>query len=374
MNFYQQLQSFRDFHEITEDRHYVEVPDEWWVVVVDIVDSTRAIENGRYRDVNTLGAAAIVAVQNALGEGRFPFVFGGDGATLLIDPADMEPVRKQLCGLRRMAREAFQLTMRVGALPVSGLKESHIEVAKMELAGERALAVFRGGGVSEADERIKREGGAHDLEEIAGSRADLSGLSCRWQPIAPKRDLSLSLLVRARGDKTVYQQVLRELGRIYGDSIDVANPVNTEAARYRTIRSCLADERRYHHSLWSPSFAWRAFEIVCAVLIFGHGMPGPFSARKYVKSLSRHNDHRKFDDMLRMVLDCSKQQRAEIKAMLESKRHEGLLDYGMHSAGETLMTCFFHGAGEGQHIHFIDGGDGGYAMAAKQLKAQLAGC
>jgi hypothetical protein len=25
---------------------------------------------------------------------------------------------------------------------------------------------------------------------------------------------------------------------------------------------------------------------------------------------------------------------------------------------------------DGEHIHFIDGGDGGYAMAAKQMKAQ----
>ena len=25
------------------------------------------------------------------------------------------------------------------------------------------------------------------------------------------------------------------------------------------------------------------------------------------------------------------------------------------------------------HVHFIDGGDGGFAVAAKQLKAQLAG-
>jgi len=37
------------------------------------------------------------------------------------------------------------------------------------------------------------------------------------------------------------------------------------------------------------------------------------------------------------------------------------------------MTCYFHGPEDGQHIHFIDGGDGGYAMAAKQLKAQLNG-
>ena len=35
------------------------------------------------------------------------------------------------------------------------------------------------------------------------------------------------------------------------------------------------------------------------------------------------------------------------------------------------MTCFLQKLEDGKHIHFIDGGDGGYAIAAKQLKAQI---
>ena len=35
------------------------------------------------------------------------------------------------------------------------------------------------------------------------------------------------------------------------------------------------------------------------------------------------------------------------------------------------MTCQFDAFAEGKHMHFIDGGDGGYAMAAKGLKMQL---
>jgi hypothetical protein len=36
------------------------------------------------------------------------------------------------------------------------------------------------------------------------------------------------------------------------------------------------------------------------------------------------------------------------------------------------MTCYVNDLNPGNHIHFIDGGDGGYAMAAKKLKAQQA--
>jgi len=35
------------------------------------------------------------------------------------------------------------------------------------------------------------------------------------------------------------------------------------------------------------------------------------------------------------------------------------------------MTCFVLSTNSDEHIHFIDGNDGGYALAAKQLKQQL---
>lgn len=35
------------------------------------------------------------------------------------------------------------------------------------------------------------------------------------------------------------------------------------------------------------------------------------------------------------------------------------------------MTCLLEDTTEGKHIHFIDGENSGYALAAKQLKIQL---
>ena len=35
------------------------------------------------------------------------------------------------------------------------------------------------------------------------------------------------------------------------------------------------------------------------------------------------------------------------------------------------MTCFVDSTQQGEHLHFIDGGDGGLAVAAKQLKSQI---
>jgi len=44
----------------------------------------------------------------------------------------------------------------------------------------------------------------------------------------------------------------------------------------------------------------------------------------------------------------------------------------LHESREALMTCFVQKTNQSDHIHFIDGGDGGYALAAVSLKKQMA--
>jgi tRNA A22 N-methylase len=44
----------------------------------------------------------------------------------------------------------------------------------------------------------------------------------------------------------------------------------------------------------------------------------------------------------------------------------------MHLSDHAVMTCLVVSPTDGQHVHFVDGGDGGYTQAATQLKAQLA--
>ena len=63
---------------------YSPLPDDWTIGVADIVESTKAIANQRYKAVNMAGAAVIAAVTNALEGREFPFVFGGDGASFAV--------------------------------------------------------------------------------------------------------------------------------------------------------------------------------------------------------------------------------------------------------------------------------------------------
>ena len=88
----------------------------------------------------------------------------------------------------------------------------------------------------------------------------------------------------------------------------------------------------------------------------------------------RHNtDFQKYDGMLRLVLDVTIEQAAEIDAYLHREHAAGRLNYGAHISKEALMTCVVFSLQDSRHIHFIDGGDGGFALAATDLKRQIAG-
>ena len=83
---YARIPTFNDFRQVPMKHHYVALPADWSVIVSDIQGSTQAIEAGRYRDVNTVGTSCIAAVRNALDGYEFPYVFGGDGASLVLPP------------------------------------------------------------------------------------------------------------------------------------------------------------------------------------------------------------------------------------------------------------------------------------------------
>ena len=82
------------------------------------------------------------------------------------------------------------------------------------------------------------------------------------------------------------------------------------------------------------------------------------------------SDFKKFDGSLKMVLNCRAEDRQRWQQYLESLFQKGLIYYGIHIADRAIMTCLLH-AGTEKEVHFVDAADGGYALAAKQMKQQM---
>ena len=376
-SFFADLPALSQFSDLTHADAYQQLPADWWIVISDIAASTQAIEAGRYKDVNLLGAAWIAALKNALATCDFPFVFGGDGASAAIPLMAKDMAVRELAALQALAQQQFGMHLRIGLVQVDELLQTGFQtlVAKLVLMGGQHIALFRGGGLRQAEVLVK--GNEKRYAVVADGCVDppLSQLSCRWQPIAARNGVVLSLLVQSlRGDQdSVYGEFIKDLQLILGGNLDSASPVHPEDLRFGSALALIRDERRLQSRAWSLSYLMRAMMVLGAALLFTAGLERwlPW-ARRYRSSTALHSDYRKFDDMLRMVLDCTQDQHLALTQLLERSRASGDIVYGLHASPHALMTCLLQSMRDGGHIHFIDGSDGGYAMAAKQLKGQLA--
>nr|WP_242021199.1 DUF3095 family protein [Nodosilinea sp. FACHB-141] len=188
--FYANLPAIDNLLSAIDANNLLPVPSDWYIIIADVRGSTEAIEAGRYKEVNLLGASSIAAVLNAVKPLEIPYVFGGDGASLLIPPTVLEKVKSPLLALQQLAQREFNLELRVGIVPVTTASQAEFEVklAKLKVAEQYHQAVFVGGGLNYATELVKSSetAGRYQISDAKISEANLAGLECRWQDIASR--------------------------------------------------------------------------------------------------------------------------------------------------------------------------------------------
>src|SRR5450759_1842542 len=240
--FYESLPILRDFTRVMDPRLFAPLPDGWLVGVADVVQSTKAIAENRYKAVNMAGAAVIVAITNALGDRDFPFVFGGDGASFAVAAEAAATARQALAKTATWVKEDLDLTLRIGMVPV----------ASRPVASQRLRITWPPAGA--------------DLEARASRRQGES--------------------VRARKIKVLAWTFLYFL--IMHFSIKV----------------------------------------------------GSFIPAKYTREQVDNSDFRKFDDALRMVLDCTPELADAIERHLADCASKNIVRYGTHRQHAAMITCF----------------------------------
>jgi len=382
-DFLHQVPEIERFADVTERRYYADAPSDWHVVLTDVRGSTKAIEAGRYRDVNALGVASIVAVKNATPDLELPYVFGGDGATLLVPEARRAVCEAALRGVRKLASSAFELELRVGIVPVRELTSAGhvVQVARFRASKHVRLAMLRGSGVSQAERWVKDpERCAHYAVSSDGpDEVSLEGFECRWQPVPSRRGHVVSLIVQALAATEAeraasYRATIATLEEALGD--DAGHPISLRGLRLGSAFADYSTEARLRTGETSGSRFRAAQNRARRMSLLGRAFmalgasAGDFDGKAYPRELIENSDFRKFDEAVRMVLDVSEEQLAVIEAELEHARAAGHIVYGLHRAPSALVTCFLRSF-KGDHVHFVDGSDGGYALAARELKRQL---
>lgn len=374
-DFYGAIPALDDFAQAVKAEAYRPLPDDWVVGFSDVEGSTRAVAEGRYKAVNMIGAGVIAAVSNALARKAFPFVFGGDGASFAVAPADAPAAKEALRAIAVFAREEFQLELRVAMIPVAEIRAAgrDVRVGRHGVAPHCAYAMFSGGGLSWFEARAKR--GEYALEPAApGARPDLSGLSCRWGVAPAKHGVILSLIVAPRGDDPRFPRLVDEIVRTALGAADGGRPITLDSLRAGPAGPAIALES----AALAASGASRVKARLVAAAKYALGRVvnalrrpvGGFDTVAYIAEVAANADFRKFDDGLRLTLDCSPAFADALEARLAAA--EEFSDFGAFRQDAAQLTCFVPALMDRGHMHFVDGAGGGYTMAAKAMKARQA--
>lgn len=372
-SFYEALPRQEQFAELAQPAAFAPLPDDWIICCSDIVDSTGLIAAGKYKLVNMVGASVIAAMQNALNGTPFPFVFGGDGTSFAVPAEAASTARITLARLRHWVGQEFDITLRVATVPVAEIRAKGLDVrvARYAVSPHADYAMFTGGGITWAEGQMKQ--GKVRIPDCGESTPpDLTGLSCRWNTIAARNGLILSLIIQPgpTATATAFAQVAARVLELAARLARGGHPVPIEGPEVEFRPEGLEIEAhltRGSAALWRKRLGLGLAAMAAGWLFRRKQRIGQFDPRHYLAVMHANADFRKFDDGLKMTLDCTPEVRDQISTLLQQARADGLIRFGLHEQAEARLTCIVPSATRDDHVHFVDGAAGGYTQAARNM-------
>ena len=251
-----------------------------------------------------------------------------------------------------------------------------VRVARFGPSANLSYAMFSGGGLGWAEAAMKR--GEFAVPKAApGTQPDLTGLSCRFEEIPSARGLILSVLVvpARAADPAAFRKVIEDIIALVERSPDAGRPVPPDGPPLTWPPAGVEYEARAARGgslLRRRAFVLANTLFVYVIMRFGIKV-GSFVPKTYVQQVVENSDFRKYDDGLRMILDCTPELESALTQAAGRRRpSDGTVRYGLHRQDAAMMTCFTPSVMRSDHVHFIDGARGGYASAATALKAMAA--
>lgn len=383
------LPVIRDFAaEASDPRHYARLGDGWSLAVADVTGSTRLAGQGRHRDVNFVAAGVVAVLSDAVRLEGEPAAcqFGGDGAIAAVPPGREDAAGAALSALAHWSAEVMDVPLRVGLVPVRALLDRGLEVlaALQDVGNGNSFGLFLGAGVVAADAWVK-EDARWRLPPRPGPLPGLEAVSCRWNPVPPRRGTVLCVIVDAVDPGAAG---LLELARVQR-AIEAIVPTAGAAplgggegleARWPPAWRSLWMEARGDRDGDAAGPAARAGRVVKALagsgllallLRMGWTLRG-FDPEIYRSRMAERTDFRKSAGGPRLVLDVTEAEADAIEELLARAAGAGSIRYGTARADATTVTCLVGDVMADRHVHFVDGAGLGFWRASVMLKAMKA--
>ncbi len=380
--FYNELSPVESLESVIDPSHFRDVPDDWSLVITDVVNSTSFIEAGKYKDVNIAGGLAAMALSNYFSKMDFPFLFGGDGITFLIPNESIEDIKSILCDTKKKVNQFFDLILRVGIVPISDLKANgkNIFIGKWKISEFYNQAILLGSGVDYSEKLIKEPSSRYTISDDypISIEANFQGFTCRWKDIISPQGETVNIIVKFNEiDSNQYKEILSKIKSILGKISDY-HPLNEKNLKLSSSIKLFKKEAiansQTKSKLINFLFSLKIlFETYITNLVIRFRIP--FKVFFYdLKNIKSYNiissDFQKFDGNLKMVVSISSEKRKSLEKLLEQEEKSGNIFFGLHISDRALLTCLMHNESVSE-VHFVDGANGGYAVAAKKLKEKL---
>lgn len=359
---------------LTNEALFVDVPDDWHIVITDIKNSTRAVMSGAHENVNLIATGSIVSVLNIAFSMHVtvPFFFGGDGATVLVPPDIIDKVMQALAAYKVSTQQNFGLELRTGTLPVTKIYADgrQLHIAKYSSSDVFHIPVVLGNGINYAERIIKGDDYMLSGVKTETEEPDLTGMQCRWDRIAPPEDKEevISLLVVAQGghrQSEVFKEVMEAMDGIYGPP-QKRQPISVAKLQFNSTFSKLSTEMR----ATMGKVKWLRLLWEWGVGLFGYIYFHTDKGKRYLQSLVEMADTLVIDGKINTVISGTAKQRLALQNVLDKLEADGKLIYGLHISRASVMSCYVRDLKD-DHIHFVDGSEGGYTQAAKMLKRKI---
>jgi hypothetical protein len=351
------------------------IPEDWLVVITDIKNSTSTVNEGLSEIVNLIATGSIIAALNIASEAKvdIPFFFGGDGATVLLPPLLLQETMAALIAHQSNVKEEFDIDLRVGSFPVFNIYEAsnELKIAKVRVNALFSIPIVLGNGLQIAERYIKANYTTPDTLSKDNAALRLEGMECRWNKIPPPNnaDEVVCLLVVALKESeqaTVFKGVLDTIEAMYGPHT-TRNPISIPKLKLNVRLHKIKNElrmRSLNYSIKELLKSW--ISTIIGKLWYLPSMAG----QKYLAELVQLSDIFVLDGRINMVISGQPDQRIRLITFLEEEQKSGKLIYGIHVSEESIISCYVRNR-NAEHIHFVDGGTGGYTKAASMLKVKL---
>lgn len=357
---------------VAQKELFTRVPGNWHILVSDIRDSSGAISKGNHNDVNLSATGSVIAVLNlAYRWGiRVPFFFGGDGAVFLIPDKILEKALAVLYKHKKNTYHNFGLDLRIGHVSVQEVYDQGLElkIARAQITNLLSIPLVLGKGLQFAEQQIKETEKSPKVD-LSKAELDLSGMECKWEKVEPPipGHEVMSLIIdgcESEDPSLVYSQILEKIDEIYGPhphrspiTVNKLNPITG----LRQIRSEMKSKQKKSNFIHLIKHWLMA---VFGEIYLKNTAPG----RNYMRKLVELTDNLTIDGRINTVITGTPAQRKLLLEYLNKMEITSKIKYGHHVSRQSIISCYVRDIHTDDHIHFVDGANGGYTKAAKNLK------